>query len=305
MSRASAIVAPIACLAAGLALSLAVAVGVSAVFFPVSGASVDIAAGEALFRDRCAGCHSIAPGASGGLGPSLARIGIDGDERREGMGAEAYVLESILYPDAYHAPGAEGQMPRGTAAGASDRAVLSLVAYLVGRSATPDFSTLLSLRVDADALEPEERIRSDLAELRRGHELFSESLGCAGCHSILGLPGSALRAPSLAKASQLSPRYLSESIRRPSARISPGYRRATLALDDGRTVGGRLMREGESDLELLVENGANGRLERMRISRERIDEITVDPRSIMPSYELSPQDERALIAFLKFLSGST
>ncbi|MGB3715178.1 MAG: cytochrome c peroxidase [Candidatus Promineifilaceae bacterium] len=62
---------------------------------------------EAAFSEGgCAGCHTIPgiPNAVGQVGPDLSTIGSEASDRRAGLDAETYILESILDPAAFIAP---------------------------------------------------------------------------------------------------------------------------------------------------------------------------------------------------------
>jgi cytochrome c peroxidase len=65
------------------------------------------AATEAAFaQGGCAGCHTIPgiPNAVGQVGPDLSTIGSEASDRRAGLDAGTYILESILDPAAFIAP---------------------------------------------------------------------------------------------------------------------------------------------------------------------------------------------------------
>lgn len=68
---------------------------------------VDVdAALAAIDEGGCAACHTIpnVPNAIGQVGPDLSKIGVEGATRIEGYGAEAYIRESLLEPNAFIAP---------------------------------------------------------------------------------------------------------------------------------------------------------------------------------------------------------
>ena len=88
-----------------------VAVAISHWFFPVSQLVIDESRGEALFAENCAGCHTLDAGGPLMRGPSLYDIGEWAGGRVEGLSAEEYVFESIVAPDAYRTPSAQGMMP--------------------------------------------------------------------------------------------------------------------------------------------------------------------------------------------------
>ncbi len=87
--------------------------------------------GQAVFRAHCATCHAV-QGSTVIVGPSLAGIASRAGGRVPGLGAETYIRESILHPDAYLVGGfAPGTMPQNFARLLSMEEVDQLVAYLM------------------------------------------------------------------------------------------------------------------------------------------------------------------------------
>ena len=79
--------------------------------------SGDASAGEALFAQRsldglrgCSTCHTVTDRPSVG-GPSLVGVGGWAGERVEGLGADAYIRQSIVAPSAWFADGWGEGMP--------------------------------------------------------------------------------------------------------------------------------------------------------------------------------------------------
>ncbi len=106
------------------------------------GSSVEDAPGEgaALFESRvlggqagCATCHSLTPDRVL-VGPSLAGVGERAGNRVPGLSAEAYLLTSIVEPDAYVVEGFDsGRMPSNWGDVLSDDEIAALVDYLEGQ----------------------------------------------------------------------------------------------------------------------------------------------------------------------------
>lgn len=98
----------------------------------------DVVLGRKLFEGAglganlgCEICHSIRPGEDG-VGPSLAGIGSTAGDRVEGMGAEEYLRQSILDPDAYIVDGyRSGQMLEGYRERLSGAEVDALIKYML------------------------------------------------------------------------------------------------------------------------------------------------------------------------------
>lgn len=278
-----------------------IAVATSVFFFPLKASKLDLTAGETLFGERCAACHSNLEGQVSGLGPNLYGIGLVAGDRVDGQSSSEYILESILYPEKVAAPGSSGAMPSGTVNDLETDEIRSLVAYLVASGGRVDYAEIAGLDIQV----PEEQQSTDefsVAEMRAGWHLFSRQLGCIACHTIYEEPGSALVAPSLEKASQLPADYVLESIRKPAAQIADNYRKRSYTLEDGTSVNGRL--QAETDNSFLVYGvGADGRRRLHTIEKSQVKDSVASDISPMPPYSLSEEQERNLIAFLHSLQG--
>ncbi|MDY7104139.1 MAG: cytochrome c [Actinomycetota bacterium] len=91
--------------------------------------------GARLFAAKgCATCHN-GPGTTArvGVGPNLADLVDVADQRREGLSARDYVVESILAPDAFTVPGypSSGPMSGMPTLDVSTGEVDALVSYLL------------------------------------------------------------------------------------------------------------------------------------------------------------------------------
>ena len=116
---------------------------------------------------------------------------------------------------------------------------------------------------------------------------------CARCHAFHDFGGTA--GPQLAGiASRLSREQLLEALVNPNARVAPGYGIVMLELHDGRTLGGILL--SETDSEVVIRTGEG---EEQKIPREEIATQTAAPSS-MPDMSklLTKREIRDVVAFL-------
>jgi len=93
----------------------------------------DVAGGEALFRGdaACYACHSLEPGVDG-AGPSLAGLAARAATTKPDTAAEAYILESIVNPDAHIVTGfSHGVMPPNFGHRLSQQQLADLTAFLM------------------------------------------------------------------------------------------------------------------------------------------------------------------------------
>ena len=103
-----------------------------------------VAAGRALFNETALGtnagcriCHSLDPDRDLG-GPSLAGVGTRAVSTVPGLGAEEYLRQSIIDPDAYVVPGyPAGQMLAGLGEVLSEQELDNLVAFMASLTDPP------------------------------------------------------------------------------------------------------------------------------------------------------------------------
>jgi cytochrome c oxidase subunit 2 len=101
-----------------------------------AGSPGTVASGAQLFRAKgCNGCHE-GPGAppTVEVGPALTGLRDRADQRVAGLGAEAYVRQSVRQPQAFVVPGFGETFTRMPTLAVSDAELDALVAYLLGPS---------------------------------------------------------------------------------------------------------------------------------------------------------------------------
>ncbi len=272
---------------------------------------VSIAAGRALFEQNCRVCHSISRHGVEGTAPSLAAIGHDGASRVPGLGAPEYILESILDPSKFRAPGARGVMPQDIAASLPPEPIRDLVAFLASQGARPDLPSIARLEISATRPGTRPRRTVVRSQVERGLEVFQTKAACGNCHTLHPeRKYFQLLAPPLFLASSFEDAYLFESIREPSRVVVPGYELVHVATIDGRLFSGRLLRDDPTSL-LLLTLDAQGNAEPVAIPRNQIDTddsgqpaLTRTQVSPMPqgfAETLSPEEIDAVVAVLKSL----
>lgn len=236
----------------GGALALGCWAAASAWLLPFS--DIDWGRGPREFERRCAACHSVDPADGARYGPNLADIGATAGERKAGLSAEEYIIESMLDPSAFRTPGSADIMPARAAEGLSRSQIVALAAYLMGQGAQPDYGKLIAMRdrLERPELPPEQR--ADLASVEAGRRLFFGKGGCSKCHELRFTPGAALRAPVLLGAGRFGSDYLAESVSEPNHAIRSGYETWNVWLRSGEIVSGRLLGESGGALHLLADS---------------------------------------------------
>lgn len=90
------------------------------------------AAGEALFRRWCTGCHTVEPGGAATVGPNLAGVATRAAANPDGLDAAAWLRRETIQPNAVIAPGYNaGLMPTNYEQSLDPAEIDALVAYML------------------------------------------------------------------------------------------------------------------------------------------------------------------------------
>ncbi len=132
-----------------------------------------------------------------------------------------------------------------------------------------------------------------------GGRFFFGKGGCAGCHMVMGRGKAS--GPDLSSIGREATREdIGESIRRPSARVRPGYQTINVRLKSG----GVMLRgfaRNRSRYSLQLQD-LDGRFHLLR--QEEISEARPETQSMMPAVQCSDDECRDLIAYLSSLTGA-
>jgi len=182
--------------------------------------------GETLLKGKggCLLCHKMAEQGNT-RGPDLRGVGGRAARRRPGMGAEAYLLESLRDPGAYvveefAASGGTSIMPAADQPPAEMSAteLKALVAFLqsLGGEITVEITAQ-----DVQAAEAQKSEPPPAAPNHPGYALLL-SKGCVACHDLLG--SSPRVGPPLSEVgTRLSAAEIRQSIVEPNAVIAEGF----------------------------------------------------------------------------------
>lgn len=282
----------------------AVSLAESAFFFPITTRTVDVGLGQRVFQRRCASCHSVEEGRNN-YGPCLYNVGDWAASRKPGMAADAYIVESIMKPSAFRAPGVTGEMPEDIAHDLSDKELVSVAAYLCSQGGQVNYSHLLKLLGDRTDNRPTEKISLDVASVERGREIFfSERALCTRCHSLDPYPGNDLLAPSLLEVGRHQRASLEEKLIHPNKEILADYK-AWKVIAGGVAYEGRRLPSPENEVKLLFQDASGDLIVRTFRKTELTpfddgEVIHESANSPMPSCELalSEAERKALVDFL-------
>jgi putative heme-binding domain-containing protein len=290
----------IAAVVFSLCLATAGLAGLASLYRPIKWAAVGktFVQGKDVFVKRCGSCHSI--DASISRCPPLHNIGKIGAERIEGMSAAAYILESILDPNAFRADPST-HMPA-MANTLTDGELRDIVYFLANQGAETSLEDVRKLPIKRlDEVKSSGDLDYDLVKI--GESVFFGKGKCNLCHRY----GSNL-GPMLERTAGFSEAYLRESILAPHVAVSSAYRQTVVELRDGSILTGIVVGSSDRELQLLSNTERGGEI--TRISMEDIDrddkdepKIKQSALSLMPSYEglLEEREVRGLIEMLRGL----
>ncbi|HET7343793.1 MAG TPA: c-type cytochrome, partial [Methylomirabilota bacterium] len=181
-----------------------------------------VKAGEEIFHTKgtCEICHRI--GQPGTRAPDLAGVGARAAKRKPGMSAKAYIIESLLQPQAYVVEGYPPIMPEVDKPPiALNRSELwALTAFLESQGGTVDV-TLNDIPATAGpgpagggaTAAAEVKIPGDP---KGGEAVFSGKGGCFACHKA-GKVGAAQVGPDLSQIAKIqTPDYIMKKILDPA-----------------------------------------------------------------------------------------
>ena len=128
----------------------------------------------------------------------------------------------------------------------------------------------------------------------KGKEIFTKT--CAICHTLFG-EGTKL-GPDLTGADRKNRDWLLSNIVDPSAVIRPEYLAYVVNTKDGRSLTGLVVESTPTAVTLVNEKN-----ERTVIPRDKIEEMTASPVSLMPEKLLDPFDDQAIRDLFAYLQG--
>lgn len=186
------------------------------------------AIGEELLRGKggCLVCHKVAK-TGNERGPDLRKSVSAAAGRKPGTDAGAYLLESLIEPDAFLVPGYPKIMPSALRppANLSMAEAKAIVAYLQALGGAE-----VSVKVQA----------GDIAQARvsgpvhRGKRLFAQ-FGCQACHKVEG-EGGEIGPDITGVGARRTPEELLRKIVEPGAWTTPSYQKGIMPAEIGRAI---------------------------------------------------------------------
>ena len=197
-----------------------------------------VKAGEEIFKGKgtCEICHRV--GQKGTRAPDLAGVGARAANRKPGMSATAYIVESLLDPGAYLVEGYPNIMPKvdRPPIGLNRSEIWALTAFLESLGGTAvvklDDIPKTAGAVAAGGGAPVAELKLP-GDPKAGLAVFSGKGGCIACHKA-GAVGASPVGPDLSQIARIqTPEYIMAKILNPAgmgtvAGFPPGVMPATL-----------------------------------------------------------------------------
>jgi cytochrome c2 len=270
-------------------------------------ATFDDARGYQVFTSRCEVCHAKTESDLRGIGPNLGRIGVEAATRRPGLNGPEYILESIMDPGAFTAPGMSGaMMPANIVADLSDDDVRNLVAHVLSFGATPDEGEIAALVIPQEQAEGKQKLVVQRDVLEHGERIFRDK--CQSCHSLHSGAEHLVYAPAVFGVGFSDEQLLRESIKHTKRPFTERYRSTRATLNDDTVLVGNIITRTPDTLVLLSTDSENrgeiitiarSNIRRTKDGRPMLTEVDLPPGLADVVASLTPQDTEALIALLK------
>ena len=227
-----------------------------------------VEAGKVIFNGKgsCYSCHTLNPSAPPGRGPDLTDIGVHAATRKPGMGARAYLIESLYDPSAFlvHGYGRIMTPAWRPPLSLSNLEIEAVIAFLQSQGGDVNLTPFEPpIDIQTVAREMEARPLVHAADAERGSEVFVNVAKCIACHDVDGIkkpedqtlddgvevfPG-----PDLTDIAALnSIGYIEESILKPNAEIVRGCGVASVAAG-GVVLQGTLTLQDSEKIVLRIE----------------------------------------------------
>lgn len=199
------------------------------VITPETGKEELVSIGQEILRGKggCLICHKDSE-TGNERGPDLRQAAGKAATRKPGMSAEAYLLESLITPEAYLVPGYPKMMPSALKppANLTMAEVKAVIAYLQSLGGMEP--TLKVTAEDAAA----NKVAS--GPVHRGRTLMNHH-GCIGCHKVEGEGGEI--GPDLTRAAtNRPPAELMQKILEPGTWTTPGFPAGIMPASLGKSI---------------------------------------------------------------------
>ena len=249
-----------------------------------------VEAGKSIFNGKgsCYSCHTLNPSAPPGRGPDLTNIGVAAATRKPGMGAKAYLIESLYDPTAFlvHGYGKTMTPAWRPPTSLSNLEIEAVIAFLQSQGGAVDLTPFEPpVDIQAVAKEMEARPLIHAADAERGADVFVNVVKCVACHDVSGIekpegqilddgvevfPG-----PDLTDIAALnSIGYIEESILKPNAEIVRGYGVASI-VTGGVVLQGTLISQDSEKIVLHIEESAEPTERTLPLSEIDLEPIEV------------------------------
>jgi len=247
----------------------------------------EVKLGKKLFwgNAQCHFCHKIGKEGAGTRGPNLEDVGFRAGKRAKKLGLEsatAYLIQSVVHPDAYIVSGRINDMPKTylPPIGLTPEELTNVIVYLQSQGGKPDpFEVSLPSEVRNPVMAWEAYLKGDSEE---GKKLFwdtSSPVACGKCHTVNDQGGKV--GPNLTGIGAVYPlKFFIKAILDPSADIATGFETVMVATTDRQFITGLVVSETKDQLVVMDPRDKDGKV--TTIPKDKITRRAVQPLSMMP-----------------------
>ncbi len=247
----------------------------------------EVKLGKTLFwgKAQCHFCHKIGEEGTGTRGPNLEDVGFRAGKRAEKLGLEsatAYLIQSVVHPDAYIVSGRINDMPKTylPPIALTPEDLTNVIVYLQSQGGRPDpFEVSLPSEVRNPVMPWEAYLKGDPEE---GKKLFwdtSSPVACGKCHTVNDQGGKV--GPNLTGIGAVYPlKFFVKAILYPSEDIATGFETVMVATTDRQFITGLVSSETKDELVLMDPRDKEGTLK--TIPKATIARRAIQPLSMMP-----------------------
>ena len=277
--------------------------------------------GETIYwgRGRCFTCHSVGDRGSAVRGPNHGQFGakfplpmgpraierakVRSQKTGKTFTLVDYLVESLADPGAYVVEGYKNEMAVVFAPpiSLSLDEIKAVVAYLQAQGGEFDAKSINEPSDISKAFYARIAVASQAGggDPENGKVVYDDN--CADCHSLDGKPGEV--GPDLSAIGKTGLKFITESILRPAAKITPGFETYVAINKRGRKTVGLKSREEGGEVDITTKDGDVVTLKKGDIKELNQDKLaSVMPEDI-PS-EISVKDYQDVLSYLLLQKGA-
>ncbi|ODS31561.1 MAG: putative heme protein [Candidatus Scalindua rubra] len=274
-------------------------------------AGVNPEAGEKIYwgEGQCGTCHSIGTTGSAIRGPNQENLAVKAEERAKERGLTSgleYLVESIVDPNVYLVEGYDKIMPKVFEPPIllGREKILAVLSYLQTLGGEADIGGIMQFKdkiPEASKKKIIPWVPPIEVDPKKGEKVFfdeTREAACSKCHIVNG-KGSRVGPELTGIGAVQTPKYIIESILKPSETIVKGFETMYLITTDGMFYNGIL--KSQSDEEVVLSVDVEGEIVEYGFYPDEIVEMQKQNVSMMPGNFSDTLTTRELYGIVSYL----